>query len=52
MLMNLVKKAIAGFSYYTDSTQPPIKIVGVIPDIQIKSLSDQQRPVLIYLKSR
>jgi ABC-type antimicrobial peptide transport system permease subunit len=43
------KKAIAGFSYYGDSTQPPIKIVGVIPDIQIKSLSDQQRPVLINL---
>lgn len=43
------KKAVAGFSYYGDSAQPPTKIVGVIPDIQIKSLSDKQRPVLIYL---
>ena len=43
------EKNIAGFSYYSDSTQPPIKIVGVIPDIQIKSLTDQQRPIVIYL---
>jgi putative ABC transport system permease protein len=43
------EKNIAGFSYYADSAQPPIKIIGVIPDIQIQSLSDQQRPVLINL---
>jgi ABC-type antimicrobial peptide transport system permease subunit len=43
------EKSVAGFSYYADSTQPPIKIVAVIPDIQIQSLSDQQRPVLINL---
>ncbi len=43
------EKSIAGFSYYVDSTQPPIKITGVIPDIQIQSLSDKQRPVVIYL---
>lgn len=43
------KKDIAGFSYYADSTQPKIKIVGVIPDIQIKSLTDKQRPIVIYL---
>ena len=43
------KKSVAGFSYFTDSTQPPVKIVAVIPDIQIKSLTDQQKPVLIYL---
>ncbi|MGN6341532.1 MAG: ABC transporter permease [Ginsengibacter sp.] len=43
------KKEVAGFTYYADSTQPPIKIVGVIPDIQIKSLGAQQKPVVIYL---
>ena len=43
------KKEVAGFTYYVDSTQPPIKIVGVIPDIQIKSLGVQQKPVVIYL---
>jgi ABC-type antimicrobial peptide transport system permease subunit len=43
------KNSVAGFSYYADSTQPPIKIVAVIPDIQIKSLTDQQRPVMINL---
>jgi ABC-type antimicrobial peptide transport system permease subunit len=43
------EKNITGFSYYADSSEPKIKIVGVIPDIQIKSLSDKQRPVVIYL---
>lgn len=43
------EKSVAGFSYYADSARPPIKIIAVIPDIQIKSLSDQQRPVLINL---
>ena len=43
------KESVAGFSYYADSTQPPIKIVAVIPDIQIKSLTDRQRPVMISL---
>ena len=43
------KKTIAGFSYYGDSAEPAITIVGIIPDIQIKSLTDQQRPVLINL---
>ena len=43
------KQSVAGFTYYADSTQPPVKIVAVIPDIQIKSLTDRQRPVLIYL---
>jgi ABC-type antimicrobial peptide transport system permease subunit len=43
------EKSIAGFSYYMDSTQPKIKIVGVIPDIQIQSLTDKQKPVVIYL---
>lgn len=43
------QKTVAGFSYYADSTQPPIKIVAVIPDIQIKSLSDQQKPVILNL---
>jgi putative ABC transport system permease protein len=43
------EKSIAGFSYYPDSAQPAIKIAAVIPDIQIKSLSDKQRPVVIYL---
>lgn len=43
------EKNIAGFSYYVDSSQPKIKVAGVIPDIQIKSLRDQQRPIAIYL---
>ncbi len=43
------KGSIAGFSYYADSTQPPIQFAGVIPDIRVKSLTDQQRPVVIFL---
>jgi ABC-type antimicrobial peptide transport system permease subunit len=43
------EKDVAGFSYFADSSQPKIHIVGVIPDIQIKSLSDQQKPVVIFL---
>lgn len=43
------EKDIAGFSYFADSSQPKIHIVGVIPDIQIKSLSDQQKPIVIFL---
>jgi ABC-type antimicrobial peptide transport system permease subunit len=43
------EKNITGFSYYADSAEPKIKIVGVIPDIQIQSLTDKQRPVVIYL---
>jgi ABC-type antimicrobial peptide transport system permease subunit len=43
------EKTIAGFSYYADSAAPPVHIVGVIPDIRIKSLTDKQRPVIISL---
>jgi ABC-type antimicrobial peptide transport system permease subunit len=43
------EKNIAGFSYYPDSSEPKIKMVGVIPDIQIKSLTDKQRPIVIYM---
>jgi ABC-type antimicrobial peptide transport system permease subunit len=43
------EKDVAGFSYYADSSEPKIHIVGVIPDIQIQSLSDKQRPIVIFL---
>jgi ABC-type antimicrobial peptide transport system permease subunit len=43
------EKDVAGFSYYADSSEPKIHIVGVIPDIQIKSLSDKQKPIVIFL---
>lgn len=46
------EKNITGFSYYADSSEPRIQIVGVIPDIQIQSLSDRQRPVVIYLSRK
>ncbi|MCO5286289.1 MAG: ABC transporter permease [Chitinophagaceae bacterium] len=42
-------KGVAGFSYYADSAGPKINIVGIIPDIQIKALTDQQKPVTIFL---
>lgn len=41
--------SVAGFSYYQDSSGPKIQIVGVIPDIQIKSFSDKQKPIVIFL---
>jgi ABC-type antimicrobial peptide transport system permease subunit len=46
------QKDVAGFSYYADSSEPKIHIVGVIADIQIKSLSDKQRPIVIFLNHR
>ncbi len=46
------KNTEAGFSYYADSTEPKINIVGIIPDIQVKSLSDRQRPVIIFFNKQ
>ncbi len=43
------KNTIAGFSYYADSSQPKIKIAGVIPDIRLKSFNEQQKPLAIFL---
>jgi len=43
------KNNIAGFSFYADSSQPKIKMVAVIPDIQIKSFTDKQKPIVIFM---
>lgn len=43
------EKNMDGFSYYADSSEPKINVVGVIPDIRIKALTEKQQPVLIFL---
>ncbi|MEO8710566.1 MAG: FtsX-like permease family protein, partial [Parafilimonas sp.] len=45
------EKNVAGFSYYADSSQPKITIVGIIPDFQLQSVTDKQRPLVINLSS-
>ncbi|HEX5153780.1 MAG TPA: FtsX-like permease family protein [Parafilimonas sp.] len=43
------EKNITGFSFYMDSSQPKMHIVGVIPDVRIKSINQKQRPLVIQL---
>jgi putative ABC transport system permease protein len=45
------EKTVAGFSFYIDSTQPKLNIVGVIPDVRIKSMNQNQRPLMIMLSN-
>jgi ABC-type antimicrobial peptide transport system permease subunit len=45
------EKNIAGFSFYMDSSQPKLHIVGVIPDVRIKSINQNQRPLVIQLSN-
>lgn len=45
------EKNVAGFSYYIDSSGPKMQVVGVIPDFRIKSINQQQRPLMIQLSN-
>lgn len=43
------EKNIVGYSYYSDSSEPKMNIVGVIPDFQLMKLGSKQQPLFIEL---
>ncbi len=43
------RKNIVGFSYLTDSSEPKMTVVGVIPDFQLMQLGTKQKPLVIEL---
>lgn len=47
------EKNVAGFSFYMDgdSSNPKMHVVGIIPDFRIKSINQQQRPLIIHLNN-
>jgi ABC-type antimicrobial peptide transport system permease subunit len=46
------EKTLAGFSFTTDKGNPPITIVGVIPDFQFSSIQHKQEPLVIELNKK
>jgi putative ABC transport system permease protein len=43
------KKNVAGFTYITDTADPRVTVVGIIPDIKLRSITTEQKPLVISL---
>jgi len=43
------EKNIVGFSFHTDSSEPSMNVVGIIPDFQLMQLGSKQKPLVIEL---
>ncbi len=51
MAKQLSDKNVAGLSFYTDSSQPKLTVVGVIPDFHLYSMHEKPEPLSIALSS-
>ncbi|MDB5119894.1 MAG: hypothetical protein JWN56_1112 [Sphingobacteriales bacterium] len=49
MAKQLSDKAVTGLSFYPDSSQPKLTIIGVIPDFHLYSMHEKNEPLTISL---
>ncbi|MES2647252.1 MAG: ABC transporter permease [Bacteroidota bacterium] len=49
MAKQLAFKNVAGTQFYPDSSQPPLNVIGVIPDFHLYSMREQAEPLTISL---